>query len=609
MLTVNARWRRAYEKARPKPVLLFTLTVGSAVHRWVSGAVARFNDAVIGLAKLESTGSRLDALLRTMTIGSITLTFSDDGKLRRLGASTVLKGQRVRIDLGEDALVEADYIALCDNWTVDDVLAGAPGSILVPVTDPFGFGIDDDLQTYWHPDHPLKVAANILAAVTPSDAVNDSTMDPTLYTDTSHFIVGRPDQNDRATGIMPWFKTIDKRGTEKAFKQVRDLGWLLYGGLLPGEPGKIRFFKYDRTASTVRNLTAHDIADFQQLKGSADTIINRCTIVGRDKDGNAFNLYKANDTASQTAHGFPLSGGGTSPRIYERAFPAENSAHPWLNAVCRPPLDATLMPTFDGGDTTLVLEHAGYMGFCGTRLEDGAGNELTPYSTPSQRPEHQLSAGRPAYFLLTNHDPGNLAFEIVKCTTPVSVIASPPLTYNQVDNFDTPLGLRKWWSVWSFTVARGQLGTAARSWTHDAAHLQLFVYDITIPVFVAQQLIDRCSYGCPEVEFRVPIRHHDLQHGDLISFPRRDFIHYNVNGATASTLWEIIGKDPAYFGKNPGYKLLCAFARQGAVQPLVPVTVSDPEPSATTEQEFYFDATGAIYTDDSGSPYFGPPRG
>ena len=68
------------------------------------------------------------------------------------------------------------------------------------------------------------------------------------------------------------------------------------------------------------------------------------------------------------------------------------------------------------------------------------------------------------------------------------------------------------------------------------------VLDLTPIVMLAQDLLERFSYGCPLISFETPIRNYPLQVGDLVTLTYGAFVGYGMDGLTTSQKFEIVGK-------------------------------------------------------------------
>lgn len=609
MLTLNDNWIAAFEAGQRVPIVLVTITTATGTtYRFTSGDRNVLASATMGLIGVEANAASLDPLSRVLTIGSWSLIFADEarqvGRLRALAAATVLKGRKVTIHIGELALVEADYEKAAENMVIDDV-RGEGGEIRIELLDSVGFLLEATASPYYHPHHPIRLAKDILGDVISPSIVETAEFDETLDTTTSHFVVSRhPWQRTN----VAWGSPSSRNERERAHPYVASLLSLVNGSLRPTEDGGIGLTRYDRTTTSARTFSAYEIADFEGVDGFAD-IVNDIRILGRransEEDGAAWPYYRAQHPDSPADFAWP----GETERFYEHTIPSEDRPHPWLNSFGRISKE-NIGPTqaLDSVETSISVYLPQIFGFAGTVVEDGSGNQIEPPSTPTQRTAHTITADRPAYLLITAHGEYNATIsgpeyaEIVKATS----FAFDTSPYGSLPYFG-----REWWAWGTYTVTRGQLGTTARDWRVAQEAGVLYVYDITIPVWLAQQRLDRFGYGAPRIAFTVPMRHADVQIGDAVSLTRDSFLAYGMNGITTDHVWEVIEKEPRWFGPNPGWRLTCSLIRKSALQAIVePVWVADEMPVVLQlSDEVVYDDSGEVYVNDDGEAYYGPPGG
>lgn len=610
MLSSNDNWAAALEAVDRFPIYLVTITTAiGTTHRFVTADRNLF-DATMGLATVESADpTELDPITYDITIGAWDLVFVDnygeeESRIRALGVAVVLLGKRVRIQFGEITLVEADYLDCGDNFIIDKILPG-PGVIRISVLDAKGFEIEGLLPPFRWPGPPLDVARGIIEAVSPVDAMDASQFDEKQYTDISHFVVCRQWWSDRMLALWPWLTPEEDHAGIPAKEAVKSLLGLCGCFAVPGEAGTYRVKKYDRAAAAVKTFGVQEIADFEQIEPIAP--VNDIRTIGRTFDKQEFTRYAAEDAASKIAHSYPDDGSMT-PRTYDRTLP-DKGPHPWLNSCVRVANNQTT--PLNASSTALRLFFPRYFGFAGTQIEDVGGTEVDPPTVQAQQPEHQLNGTtRVGYILLVKaaDAAGPVLTEIVKTTSFAYVVAhTPAIAVVDYLAVQSPIGTRNFWALGDFTIARAELGTNARDWTHDLIFGNVFAYDITIDVWLAQQSLDRASHGIPKIRFSVPGRWHTVQLGDEVALTDQVYLAYGSSGLTSSTIFQVISKAPAFFDEQPGYRLECARIRDGAAGPLVGVDTDEPDVPSGSEMEFYYDASGAIYLDASGRPYFGPP--
>lgn len=619
MLSLNASWIEAFENAQREPILYVTITpVSGTTHKFISGDRNRATiaNATIGLVKIEGNAAALDEITRAVTVGNYALTFVDEpeqvGRMRALISGTILKGKKLTLKLGEAALSESNYENMMENCMIDKILRKSPGQIDISVLDATGLMLERTINSFQWPGHPCRVIRNALALRLNSAFIDTNAFDEKDDTATSHFVVCR--HHDFNALGEDWVYAI----REEAYRTNTDMvpvkmrehltpaAQLVHGAIISTESGLISFNRYDRAAAADRTFTAYEIAEFQAEDDIFSNLYNDVRVIGLDHEGNPGTYYRGKHAASVTAHAWP----GESEHAYELSIPGESSAHTWLNSmtVVKPRSYGPPRSAFDASNTSLYIRFPHWYGFCGTTVEDASGNEIEPPSTPTQQTEHTITADRPAYLLLTTtpigkSDSSALPYEIVKAT------AFQYTATTSYRTFTGPAGgPKKFWEWGLFTVTRAQLGTTAQNWTTAEGQSRLYCYDITIAVWLVQRMLDRHSYGCPRISFKVPTRNLDVQLGDTVALAREEYLAYDDDGLLTTTLWEVIEKAPEMFGANPGWRLRCARIRDGSVAALPDVT---PEPDAVPvapSLNYYVDGStpAEVYVNASGEPYVGP---
>lgn len=539
---------------------------------------------MMGLDTIEpiGEGQELDPVTRDVKTGAYALVLADktdtlsgiDGRVRLLSNATMLVGKRVDIDLGELDLDLDDYEPLARRLVIEEVLPEA-GKITIRCADLYSWGLDREVDAFFVADHPIAVARAALTAVGPAEIVDSTTLNELLYTDTSHFVISghymspSPDampyidlipegrfyiaQNvggDPTTNYLleeSWLtkEEGDLRGIKIREKVNLALG-VINAGLVPAEPGVFEYRSVDLDATPVMHFTSAEVGtNFQQTKTYED-IANQCEIFGRAADGQTLSMALLTDHDAALIAGYPLQTGSTERRYVKKDFP-ESGSHPMLGAV-------TLTSRFwgfagyapdgrgfltdsalDVGETTIRLELPQYRGFCGTLTKNTDGTWRTD---GVQLPEHEISADRPVFLLLTDH---NGRTELVRCTTAVTLS----------EGFATvtlPSGSTRDFHIYAdYLIERDyddQIGPGGYDWTQAQAENTLRVYDVTIARWRAEQLVLRQRLGLPQVTLGVPVARHAVQISDCVSFDDNLYLAYPVSGATAGATWEVIGKRP-----------------------------------------------------------------
>jgi len=601
MRTLNDRWIEAFERAQRIPVLVVTLTTSTGVtHRWISGDQLlpdQWPTATLGLSSISVNPAEIDPWSRRVSVGDWSIVFVDEarqvGRFRALAASTVLRNKRVTIQFGEASLDAADYEDLCASRIVESWHPEI-GAITLQVLDPNGEILDFPADSFQAPAHPLRVVREIYSY---PGRLNTASLNEKLYTSTSHFVVSRhPWLPDQAS--YSWMTPADDQSPIRINGAVNELCELVNGSLVPWEDGSMRFISYDRTATADRVFSAYEISDFEQGDDPHQDVANYISVYGRAQDGSPMRYFDGSNADSITAFSDPDGYSGsiarTIPDADLRQPGSSVSAHPWLNGFSVVyPSSVGATRSMDATETDLWINLPLWRGFCGTAIEDASGNKIPAPATPTQQPEHCLNGTtRVSYLLLTDHGlssaPTRPVYEIVKATAFA---------------YDTARGSTgAYWQFGHFTVERGQMGTSAVDWTTAQDQLKLWCYDITIPVWLVEQRLDRFAFGAPQVSFTVPSRHADIQLGDVVALDSLSrYLGYGSDGLTDSTIFEVISIEPRFGVANPGWRLTCSRIRKGDVETAVtvtpeviplPITVSFPEPVT--------DSTGSIVTDSNG---------
>jgi len=600
MRTLNDRWIEAFERAQRIPVLVVTLTTSTGVtHRWISGDQLlpdQWPTATLGLSSISANPSEIDPFSRSVSIGDWSLSFVDEargvGRMRAVITGAVIRGKKIDIALGESSIVAADYEDVAAGMVVDSFATEA-GAITIQVLDPRGQLADATTIPYQSPGHPLRVAYNLIRFFTPTGVLDTASFDEKDYESISHFVVSRHPWG----ASFPWMKAAEEKDRISAREHATLLLSLCNAALVPIEDGTLSVAYYDRTTTPVRTFSTYEVSEFEAGDDPHVDVTNAIDVVGRMVDGSDFTLYSGSNAESLEKFAWP----GESEREIPKKIP-EQGAHPWLNSF---QLVSNAGPStqLNATETSLAIMAPRHFGFSGTTVEDASGNEILPPNTPTQQTEHTINGTtRPAYFLLTDHGQdiqgGSMhtaRFEIVKATSFAYNTGLGTLGYVAGETY---------WAWGIYTIERGALGTTAFAWDGAQRSNRLFVYDITIPVWLAEQRLDRFAFGAPRVSFTVPSRHADIQVGDAVaveSVPR--FLAYDSDGLDSNTVLEVISKEPRFGVANPGWRLTCSRIRKGEVaSPLVVVVNLDWIPIATAVYpEPVTDSTGAIVTDSNGN--------
>ncbi|NIM50444.1 MAG: hypothetical protein GTO22_14540 [Gemmatimonadales bacterium] len=555
----------------------------SVSHKFISGDRPRLG-IQMGLSKISMLGQKLDVLERGQsTTGRITLIFDDKGsQLRRLATSNPMKNKRVVLRVGDaSATSESDLEIWGDNLRVEDVVPMGGNTIHVPLLSLGIWQQDQETPTYRDPDHYLFHLKNLGLEIYPASGfVDEASFDETAYTDTSHHVVTRQFANDAeadvgfvssgglgtaGSPVSPNDETpvpAEKNEQIPITKHMKQLSSLSRGAVIQRATGEVKFVPYDRTASIARVLGEDDIADFKQPKNAAQ-LFNSISIQGqhgvRSREDVIPTIYAGrSDPTSKSNFAFESAAGSTD-FVSQKIF-----FNPWINSVCRVDRERN---TLGLGATTLVVKWPLLAGFSGTVLADATGvrKPATFGSLPAGTPqtEHTLNGTtRTAHFFLTDHLSGGLR-EIVEATSfsydtsKVDLELRPDGTTFNVYRYGT------------YTITRGALGTTAQNWLSvlqdPTPEIGVWCYDITIPIWMLDNLLDRTARGLPIVTWVSPLRHSDLEITDVVGPISDIYMDESNDGLDGTVPFEIVGTEPAIFKDQPGVKFTAAKVRNDAL--------------------------------------------
>jgi len=531
-------------------------------------------------------------------------------------AGTLTKGARVILSVGEADLDAADYEPIHEGMLIDDVRK-VPGGVQITVIDPFSFGLDEERATYWRPGHPLAVIRSQLLAALPPAMLTDSSLLEINNPDTAHLVVSRWPyflSGDSATGAVGgavlnnWTFYIPLRINERkpGIDQISELLFLLRGSLSDGRyrsNGAISFLPLDLGKAVTRHFTSDEVFGLEQISGPMD-VINRFEVLGHSyptdtqaaatTGGEKTTLYRGVHASSPTDLAYPSA--SPTPKFYDPAEPFFSS---WLNAFQE--LEAQQLIGFDAAATSLAIRLPLFYGFTGTALYDASGN-WDPPPNSTIRSEHAISGTKPAYLLITDHAGTS------------EIIRAEAFAYDTVRG-QLEIGDQFWrWGTYS-SITRGQRGTVAVDWEDvfdlgSGSPTRIYVYDITLAVFVAESVVDRHAYGVPGIRFWAPLHAYGLDLGDFISLDSPDFMFATGNDThqdlDANIIFEVTRVAEHWRGEMPAIAIEAHFVRDTAYTP----GVLDEDPFAGDipigsfpPGEVYYDADGETYVDDLGGAY------
>lgn len=549
MLSIPDAWKVALRTSGGRPAVVVQIDPDASTSFYFASANARdlgYPDSVRGLTPL---AAKIDARTRKPQVGGFSVDFADDGALRRLNRDYRLKGKRVIVKLGYAGLAYASYQPLA-RGVIQDVIPGTGKTMMqLRATDAFSLVADRNITGRWRARHPLDVINDILVDEIglPSDLIDTSTIDKAAAVNSSfaHYVVNRTalDEDDRTVSTP-----------QSGLKLIDEIGALLNGSLIPTEDGKIAFKRYDHTAAAVAAWGTSIVRDLR-VKEVHGNLYNKFSMLmgwinlgaGNYSPDNPRNASENGPAGGEFRYQFDLQ---DSDSIAAHAYPdltegifADGSSTKWVG------METILGAAMTSGQTTMECTALALPGFCGSLGQGDAAYAL-----------FALSAGNPGYF--------RVGSEVVKVTAVTFGSHTDGETLGPDDGEDggeyqsslTGSGNAATGThqpgpgsghadvlTASYTVVRGMFGTTAEA--HPVSH---HVVDITIGVNVALDTVGRFGNGAAVVEVDVPLSEHFVQLVDMVTLAHEAFSGYGLDGVTASTKWEVTGKQVTPLGPNAG---------------------------------------------------------
>lgn len=521
--TLNSSWLETFRRAHVQPRFLLTLEDGTNTWELLDGPCDNFT-ADIGLSSVDPIAGSLDPLTRELEIGGLTLSVDDDW-LRDVYSSNRLRGVKATVKIGSKELAKSNF----ENYfigPVESVLpSGAGESAKIEVLSAFKVLEDSKIVGYWIREHPLDVMLDIIDNKVGLDSSlrDASSFDPSNYTDISHFVVSRCGVPGGANALGPL------NSPTSAFDLLIELAELLNGTLFADDAaGKLTFKLVDPTASADADWGEDTISYLRQTATDAN-LVNRVSVaVGpHENRRKQLFLYRDDDTDSQSDHAYP----GTSKRILEHKIDVTLK---WLPLAMANLLDSNGTGPLNNSDTSGVLKGTALTAYSGMREAESG----------PQPSDAQISSSRPMYVqrLAYNREDAS-AEEIIKIEslTPVPAHQTDIDISDPETNADVTESNLTYWAGFS-SATRGALGTSSSGNTGPNNAGSQCV-DITLPVWLAQRILERFGEGTWEIEVTTGLEEFGTELGDLVTITWPEFLAYNQNGLSGSQKWEVIGKE------------------------------------------------------------------
>lgn len=572
----------------------------------------------MSVAEVSPFASSMDVITREVKVGDVEITFQDDGALRDVLVRSRPKGKKVTIKIGTPSLSTSDY-APYGVFVIDEVVP-APGVIAVRCVEAISYALDAEIVGEFCCIHPLAAIRRCLVnANVPTGFYNDTSLESTeaQYEDISHWAVSRHNNPAHDLALVGLGINTGMTTPTKAKDVIDDLARMMNAALRANEEGLYSIVRYDSAASVTRHIGV-DEAEFEPVS-SYENFCNKVSVTGVS-DPNA-----PNPSIGSTA-GVVIGGGDSAANFQTPIYVAEDEISTRMQAISGGARDFSItLPSdwlgmygilsgtlaADVSDLSVDVLYPCINGFCGTRPDstDTYSNFIIGVHTFTQRTEDTLTSDRTAFLLITD----GVNSEIVECEsfavtdrninavlssvytepalTPVTQEISYPLTSGTVFNYPR-LG--------TFTVksgGRGSKGTTVQAW--DGSAIPLFsvrVFDITIPVAMAESRLARASNGIPIANLRTSLRHYALQLGDAITCDSDLYVNFRKDGADANTVWEIVAKEVQILEDSSAVVFTLAWMRDDVE------FISSPVYSGITPPIVYTPTFDDVLTDDFDIP-------
>jgi hypothetical protein len=593
--------------AEPVTRARITTTFGTVAATFHTGDGRRLLlDSLPLLMEAKHTARKLDLWKRSISVESIALRLVDAAReVSRFLTATNVIGKRLQVDRGEASMASlSDYAIAHDGLVITDWREEA-GEVTIETEDPFSFNLDEEREAYWTPGHPLAVIRQMLLAVIPASMLGDASLNELTYATLGHLVVSRHPYNWSGVGNT---ELQFGKQTGNGFDMLNELLFLIRGTLRAGAhrtSGLLTYIQYDPDRAVDHELFDGDFTDVVVID-NAEKKINHVLIEGHGRANVAGGVvspdqaktpyYERTDPASPAAHAWPVSA-SPEPKLYKAE--SDDTYIRWLNSFEE--LRAAGNASLNAGGTNIMIVFPQYFGFSGTSITDSAGARLSPPVSTIQ-PNHQISAARPAYFLITDHNKLGGIYEFIRCEGFAYDTSAGSTSFN------TPTGTESYWNRGNYTIAaRGLFGSSAIDWQSylfTAGVDKIYVYDITTALYFGSTIIQRHADGVPIIDLKLAPQFYGIEEGDTIAFRDDELKIPNHNGVTNAVVWEVLSAEDHTMEDMPCIHVRAALLRDAAVGPADgdPDDFGDKIPGGTVG-EVYYDASGAIYTDASGDAY------
>jgi len=475
------------------------------------------------LRSITPVARSVDVFTRKMSIGALTVSLLMDDHVRDMVVNNGVKGAMVWVYIGSPNVNGSQWERIFSG-TVEGVHPRDGTTLDLKIKGLEKRLTDVEIVGAFPNIHPIDAIEDIIQNKVglPATEVDNPSLTSGNYPTISHWICHRAGQDgyyeDRAIS--------DPR---KSSEVINELLAMIDGMLITNRDDELELRVFDDTAPAVDHWTDNDI-DTLQVNSLYDQLVNRVTIrFGRmfsrpPDDGGYAKVWTEDDIQSQDVTFRRRISGGDEPFIAERKFDND-----WLslNPVSIVPGSAGV-PASGGVGTSFSVWGSGIWSL------SGVGN-LGITTTAIQK--LNSAAGRTAYWLIDNE-----IIEIDLLTPQSGLIWGTywdPVTQTDVEfNAAGAADAR--------IAARGQFGTT------PAAHGPgRGIVDMTVAIAMAQKRIGRFSNGAWQLTVTTGLDKIGYELGDIITLENDRFVAVNQDGLTATTKWEITGKQINRYSEPP----------------------------------------------------------
>jgi hypothetical protein len=517
MLTLPANWIAAFSRGYVSPVVLVVIKQSEFSSYKFTSQVTSLGYPV-SVANVAQVSSKLDPLERSTKVSSMEVQLIDDDATRSMIKNMRIMGRGISVLLGDVSLDESDYAPLFAGVCVSAY--PEHGKITINCEDAFTYAMRQDYYRALWGKHPLEVISTVAVDLgVPSEFVDSAALSISAYPDISHYVYNSDSTESLYiyANLPDWpFPMPGKFAAVKAQSLFDGLAKMMLGSCYVDEQGRITYKHFDTSRSIAAAFTTQEIllGSFKQIPNTELTI-NRFEFsfssvgVRGESQGS---VYTVDEPSSQSSLSFP----GTSSFISSKGIT-------WPIHV---------------GSSLVLAELTHYTTLFPIRGITGSfSGTKAAVPSASQNALYKISPTRPLYLKLDD--------EVMK------VVSHPVYDGNRTRWAPTTNvrgivngGAEKLPDVGYVTIdTRGALGTSAVGHGRNEDDTSKTIFDISPMVRWADIQLERFSFGARMIEFETGLDQYALQVGDFVTVVYPDYLDYSVDGLTADTIWEVIGKE------------------------------------------------------------------